>query len=281
MDETPIPPQFLQPDPDAPPISEEEWDEIMRTAEAEAADFGVSVEEVFDLGVQTASRWKIESEADAQWAMAQLAALNAEMEAVTDQSAAWLAQIVKWVEDVTRQSKRRALFFEGQLIRWGHEQRAANPKKATFKLVAGDVATTNRKATIEIEDQEAVIAWLKTHYNGQLVRKKEDVLVSDLRGITQIRDRVMYSTVELACGHQANVEGKSTIGEMVSCPEGCGLADGAPTDGDALIPVVEVCTESFEQIVLPMLPLGSNAEQPIPGTRVNPAKTSVKVKPHI
>lgn len=259
--ELPIPPMFLQPE-DSPPISEELWEQILASAKSEPDE-------------RRRERWSIRSEGDAQWAMAELAELTDAIEDVEAQAAGWIGRIQEWVEQTSWDDRRRAWALEAHLTRWGLEQREANPKKATFKLVAGEVATTNRKASVEIEDQAAVIDWLKTHYNGQFVRIKEDVLVSELRDIVQIRERVVSSWVALSCGHETGIDGMTARGEMTRCAECDELLNTGPSV------VAEVLHVVTEEIVLPKLPLGENADRPIPGTRINPARTTVKVKPRI
>lgn len=228
-------------------------------------------------------RWEITNDGLAQWAMSKLAEAQARVADVESQAAEWTGRIARWCADQVKDDRSAVRFFEAHLTKWAHAQREANPKKATFKYVAGVIKTQSRQPVVEIEDQDAVVEWCKAHGHGELVRTRESVLVSELRKLVQIRDVVERSVVELQCGHRAFVDGQTTRGEMVRCPEPeCeSIARSVGHDGDMLVPVHEVLDEVLSSRVIPMLPLEDDDALPIPGTRVTPGYTNVSVQPDI
>lgn len=276
---TPMPSELLA---EWVPITEDDWASIMETAVAEAEQFDVSVDEVLaesmqqnpvDVGAHTAARWTIEGERDANWAMTRLFELHAEMagpEALYEQ---WRTQLETWLTARTSEQRRRAAFLEGQLIRWAAAQRAANPKKATFKLLAGQIKTRLVKETVQIASPPAVVAWAK-ETRPDLVKVYESVLVSDLRRHVDIVEHVHGTRVRLACGHEKYVTGESARGEVTACSQCTIDATSVVVDGDVMQPVDEVLDVEVEVRVLA-------GDVPVPGMTVTPAHTDVAVQPFI
>lgn len=219
-------------------------------------------------------RWHVTDEGSANWAMAKLAEMNAHIAAREEQARLWSEQVDRWLHSHTVDERRFAQRLDAELARWGLDERERNPKVATIKLLAGDIATTSRKPTIEIDDQEQVVAWCKASGNAELVQIKESVLVSKLRGVLQIHHRVTSTAVMLSCGHERHVQGQAAVGEMVTCDQQCHY------DGGPLLPIMEILFEATEAMVIPQLPLTDDQRAtPVPGTRVNPARTDASVRP--
>lgn len=232
MDETPIPAALIEPD--APAVTE---------------------------------RWSIKTRDDAEWAMARLTELDAEMRPDVERAVAWHARIEAWLVEQTAEADKAATTLSKCLESWALDERERTGK-ATIKLVAGTIKTTAAAAAVEIEDQAAVVAWVRDVGHEGLVRVAESVLVTDLRTLAGVAEVVVQSKVELECGHGALVDGLAAPGEVVRCRT-C-HDDGEL--GDPMQPVVAVVEELMSARV-------EHAGMPVPGTRVRPATVNVKVQP--
>lgn len=214
------------------------------------------------------TKWRITSVGSANWAMARLVEAEAGLDDVRELADAWRERVDQWEMDATKEERATVEFMRAQLARWAVEQREAGGK-ATIPLMGGKVKTQDRKATAEIMDQDAVVAWAKASGHQELVQTKETVLVSKLREVAQVREVTHESHALLACGHDTLVKGVTAPGEMIACSSSSVCPACQAPDGDIMQPVVEVTSEIVESVVLPMV---TDKPEPIPGTRVNPRR---------
>lgn len=264
-DESPFPSTLLS---DDEPISEDDWGSLLAESEAEAR--GAAHAQAVGSDSEP-KRWTIESDADAQWAMARFAELTREVDQVAAKAQQWRDQVTDWETAACREPARRATFLERQLVQWGMEKRAAYPKQATFPLVAGRVKTRYYQPEVDIADDAAVIEWAKANGRADLVVTVEKIGVRDLRRVSAAVEQVVESFVQLDCGHQVYVNGKSAVGEVVACHLCPTDALSVVVDGDNMVPVTEVLEERVD-----LSPVSGDSV--IPGARVNPARTTVTVE---
>lgn len=117
-------------------------------------------------------RWEITSLGAADWAMQQLARI----EAVAREYDAEIARWTKLRANVARAGE----FFRGHLERWAVSQRT--DKRKSFPLAHGTVSTREAKPAPEIVDQEAAVAWCKVNA-PDAIKVEESVLISRVPGL--------------------------------------------------------------------------------------------------
>lgn len=98
--------------------------------------------------------WRITSLGQADWAVRQVAAIQAKAGEYDDEVALW------------REAKRRAVasaeWFEERLAEWAVAQREASGGRVkTQQLAHGAVETRASKPRVEVEDEAAVIEWAR------------------------------------------------------------------------------------------------------------------------
>jgi len=157
-------------------------------------------DEVVEVGTDLPSRWQISDDRGAEWAMRMLVSIELKREGVRTQAAAWMQQIVDWLEHEEKPLSRASNYFDGQLRTYALARRAIDDDAKTLRLPSGDVKTTGHKPTIKITDEPALIQHLHFMKREDLIRKKEDVLVSTLKDAVRVeRDPAIY-TVHMDCG---------------------------------------------------------------------------------
>lgn len=98
----------------------------------------------------------------AEWLMRRLVRAQQNVIDATLQRDAWFAPIKEWYERTTAADRRRILLLSDQLERFGLAVRERSGGKVkTIYLPSGEIATTFRRARIEIEDSKAVVVWAK------------------------------------------------------------------------------------------------------------------------
>lgn len=107
-----------------------------------------------------AARWTIGSDGEAEWAMAHLAAAEAQQQAVKDQAALWQAKLDAFVRSGLAAPARTIAFFTDRLEQWGRARRAANPDVKTLRYASGVVKTTMPSGPkVIVVNEQAVIDW--------------------------------------------------------------------------------------------------------------------------
>lgn len=137
--------------------------------------------------------WRIEDDGGAEWAMAVLAEAEADIAAVLAHVEAVKRRAEEWADRVVNERRHgdggRVLpsLLESRRImvahlEWYGRRQRADADRATVDLISGAVRTraSNKGGAVVIEDQELVVEWAKG-VAPELVRVKEDVLVSELR----------------------------------------------------------------------------------------------------
>lgn len=131
--------------------------------------------------------WRIDDERGAEWALRKLARAEAHLDEIHLQAEEWTRRITEWAADVKAGPERDAAFFRAHLEWWARRRRDEDPDAKSVRLPSGEVSTRETRAAVEIADPAAVLAWARDRY-PDLVRVREDVQVSTLRGAVAISD---------------------------------------------------------------------------------------------
>lgn len=205
------------------------------------------------------AHWTCDSDGAAEWAMRKLAEAAKRVAEAAQQHGAWVAELDRWLDDVTRADRRTIDFMTAQLNRYALE-RAENGGPATLRLPSGTVPTRDEKPKAEIVDDEAYIAWAEAHLPAT-VKVKKSPLVSELRkadGLT-----LGYATTDrvelwLSCEHVLITPESQQVqpGERVLC-----TVCGEPQE-------VEQAQPEQRRVVL--VPSEDGEAVEVPGTHVDP-----------
>jgi hypothetical protein len=120
----------------------------------------------------------------AEWAMAHVHHLTAEIDAVQHQARLWHMAIDEWAHNVQRAPAWRLQRFTEALERWGQAERDRDPSKRTLALPSGKVAATvPRSGTVVIRDHDAAVRWLAGQPWGEdaIKRPAPEVKISVVR----------------------------------------------------------------------------------------------------
>lgn len=130
----------------------------------------------------TQDRWHVVDRASAQWAMKKVWELRQQQNAIKAEAAqvrqpleAQLALIASWEQQEVAKLDDEAAFFEGELIRWLAQERAADPKLKSVKLPYGIVASRQKPDGIVIENEPAFLAASKEAGRTEFIRIKEEL----------------------------------------------------------------------------------------------------------
>jgi len=164
------------------------------------------------------ARWSISNDGAAEWALRKLAGLEAELSDVERQAGQWIEDITSWAAERGASLHRSAEFFRGHLSRYGLARRELTGH-ATLHLPTGNVATRAGNPRAYISDQDLVIRSLKRLKRPDLVRTREDVLISQLLEDEQLAARFVEVPttwkVGLDCGCVVYVK---NLLEFRACP---------------------------------------------------------------
>lgn len=191
---------------DAPPLSDADLEAYGDAAVTAATDSGMDVEHVDyrelaaprDLDGSTNAyaasvfvpeavrRWRIEDDDAATWAMAKVAAIDVELAELTAGRESYTRRIGRWFDKSAKPLVARRMLLEGHLKDYARRERARDPKRKTVLLPTGRVSSRGGSApSVKVADEDAVIAWAKTHLEGDeltaVVKVVESVRVSNLR----------------------------------------------------------------------------------------------------
>lgn len=156
----------------------------------------------------TVERWTITDAGAAEWAMAHVAAIDANLAELAEQHAAYLERIERWHKAAASKLDQRRGFFAAHLERYAAEHRARDPKRnKTLSLPSGKVSSTETHPKVAIADEATLIAWARDHMTdedlAEVVKVTESAKVMELRKRVQIVRQPVGWEVELDCGHMA------------------------------------------------------------------------------
>jgi hypothetical protein len=124
----------------------------------------------------------------AEWAMATLRSLSADLEEIDVQYETWRNQLDEWKADAVRGTHRRAEHLRASLIAYAERWRAQDPTRRTLILPSGRVsATVPKKGRLQITDHAALIAWLHNDTRADVIDPEQV--------IKHIEDEVLVSKV--------------------------------------------------------------------------------------
>jgi hypothetical protein len=233
----------------------------------------------------TVERWQITCDDEAEWAMAHVAAIDANVATLGEQRKARIARINRWHDDAVRRLTPRRSFFAAHLVRYAERFRARDPKRnKTLHLVNGAVKSSDKQPTVKIMDAETVARWALEHMNdddaGAVV--KLDALVSELRKRTKIVLRPVGYVVTLECGHEHHV---GVVNPATGAPHTeaslhadgmvCDQCDPDPIDGWLHRKVTSVGNWDERRVVMPT----DDGNVDVPGAGIDPGGLEFTVKP--
>lgn len=196
MNEQPLPPELAV---NAPPIEPDVLDAAIELW-SDAAQTDLEPSSAVEIA---AYRWQITDTGSAEWAMRQVVAATEEAREIRMQAQEWRRRIDEWEEHELRRPESRAAFFSGHLERYALERRLADEKQKTLVLPAGSVATTRSAPKLVVDDELALLAWLRDHVpvdvRDRVVKTTETVRLTELREVAEL---VPFTTVTLSCGHE-------------------------------------------------------------------------------
>lgn len=241
-------------------MNDERWAEFLRWAD-ETAEAGrdVMLDEVPD-----SARWQCVTESDAAWAMAQLREHLVVLDQVAEMAELYRQRIDAWEAKRTARHSAGAAALEAHLSAWAHRRREVDPDVKTLHLPTGKISTRQVNETVKIEDPATVVDWAKASGYGDAVKVAESVQVSTLKTLGRFVDVVESTAVRLQCGDETMVDGDAKVGEVCGC---------RMHPGD-LVMIDEILGHTSNRVFV----AGPDAE-PVPGTRVEPARIGVKVEP--
>jgi hypothetical protein len=138
--------------------------------------------------------WQPTDLGQAEWAMGQLRAIDAELGALGEQYDLWLDQLEQWSKRVEAGPLRRRQFFEQALTQFADALRQLNPAGRSLPLPSGTVAATvPRSGKVVVTDDELLLAWLHgrerqtTMATDAIKRTPDTVRLPELRRLLSAR----------------------------------------------------------------------------------------------
>ena len=125
--------------------------------------------EVTDLGV-------------ADWTVHRILRLQSQANEIRELAKRRKAELDARVEAITNALENEIEFFTGPLRAWAEES-LKNEKKRSIKLLSGTVGLRKTPERTEIEDEDALIAWLKQTNHTEAIKTKETILKTELKKI--------------------------------------------------------------------------------------------------
>ena len=170
------------------------------------------------------SRWVINTDAKADWALCKIGAAErrmAEAAALRDQAIAraneMIAAAEQWYSDTTADEVRTVANFSAQLTEYANDRLAA-PEfngKRTLSLPSGKISFRMAQSVRLVGDASTFVAWAHEHGHDGFVRVKEEVARDELRkhlqkGSDDLLVPVL-DTGEAVPGIEIVAEDKSTV----------------------------------------------------------------------
>lgn len=146
------------------------------------------------LAVHAAHGWQIGTTRQAEWAMAQIRATQAQIDAIDEQANERIDRIRDWQERVAGRLERRQAVLEGKLLAFTDRWHQTDPdSNRTLVLPSGEVPTRqHHKPTVVIDDEHQAAEWAtRAHAAGLVtdeqleacVRTETKVFISGLRKV--------------------------------------------------------------------------------------------------
>ena len=223
--------------------------------------------------------WTVTDVGSAEWAMANVARLDANAKLLDEQTAAYMRRIRDYHERVAMRTARRRAFFTQRLEAFAADYRALDPRNnKTLDLPSGQVKSSDIKPKALVADDAAVAEWAETRLAAEvldkLVKRTTKTMVVELRKLVKVAEFQVGVDAVLECGHRVRLEMADENGEPVQQFEqlGCVDCDADPIDGFPTRAVVG------NEPVTELRVVGADG-MPVPGTTVDPGGLSFSVKP--
>jgi phage host-nuclease inhibitor protein Gam len=128
--------------------------------------------------------WAPRGEHDAEMALRGLDRMAARFAAIGQQATAYRADIDAWEQTEVHRLRSRATNLVLGLQAWARDRRLmSNHKDKTFRFPSGEIATRVVGSKVEIVDEAALIAWLKTDGTPAELRAALKVVESVLKSV--------------------------------------------------------------------------------------------------
>jgi len=126
----------------------------------------------------------------ANWALAQLARLESDLERVEKIAEAERHRIDQYVTRHKTTISRKQEFLTTALKSWFEVQQAADPRLKTVDLPNGTLQERRSSASAALVDEQALMEWLKVN-RPDLIRVKESPKWADVKKVVEIRDHLV------------------------------------------------------------------------------------------
>lgn len=223
--------------------------------------------------------WSIEDDGAAEWAMAHVAQIQANIDAVNAQAAAYRERIERWHDAMTARLRKRSEFFETHLIAYADAFRARDPKRnKTLHLPSGTVSSTESRPAVIVTDDTAAAEWaqrLPDEVRDAVVQTTTKVMVVPFRQHVHVGEKIIGYRADLECGHDTDlILPADANGEPVdlSGTWPCYVCDEHPIDGP---PARQITT--VHDVTALVVRDGDGNE--VPGADVRPGGVTFKVRP--
>jgi phage host-nuclease inhibitor protein Gam len=126
--------------------------------------------------------WKVEDEGGANWALRKLGQARAELARIDEMRQEEQTRLDEWVEASSRGPRSTERFMETRLLAFFRARLIEDPKTRTLHTPGGDLKAT-KSTTLTVNDQDAVIAFLRASGRDELVKVETSVgkqVVKDL-----------------------------------------------------------------------------------------------------
>ena len=283
-----IPPELAT---DEPPFTLDALDKALEISERLGSASDEEAAQLANLADAQPLAWCITDSGAAEWAMAHVAQIDANVAQLDEQRSAYVDRITRWHSDAVRRLLQRRAFFANHLERFAAEYRAADPKRhKTLRLPSGEVRSTDHKPVVEIRDADTLVAWAKTKLPAEqaavVVKTTETPMVGELRKVARVGSAQIGWLVELECGHAMEVPlvnpatGEQRTSESLDAGVPCDECEQDPIDGWPIKAVVETAPHVVPAVVVgdePMVPITD--DRVVAGADVKPGHVSYTVKP--
>lgn len=149
---------------------DEEWDAFVSEVEAERD------------GAVDARGAELHAYADRL--LARIGDAEAELDVIRETAALRRADIARWEEETGARYERRRAYLEAELRMLAESEAwAPEPGKKSRSLPHGDVGTRKAPASVEVNDEEAALAWCEKH--NVEVKVKKSVLKTPLKAYAE------------------------------------------------------------------------------------------------
>ncbi len=130
--------------------------------------------------------WSISSYGEAEWSMAKVSTVDAELARIDQQYEEWLQRLDNWRNAAVRPLQERREFFVGHLSDYLRRLRQENPRKKSLPLPSGKVSSRHQQPRAVIVDEAAVIEWARASDHAEVIRVVESVRLDDLRKLVKV-----------------------------------------------------------------------------------------------